>query len=316
MDRTDRLAKMAMTTPKSTQFLFVTTCFITCLNAASFDCAKARSNVEKTICTSPELSKIDEEMAAAFQATKGKLSATAFAEVRGNQIEWLRFASAYCSKTANGVPKELTQCLLDVFQSRRDALRETKRIGRFSTYVLVKYAAGDLQGSAGSSAYVQIDDPGTAVQQFNRNLRADTDAQERSSVSRTFKPLTDETVSVMTFEESWGGAHPVSGTTCNLYSFEAHTYLTFSEVLASSRWQSIASALIKKHFATMKLEERPDLDLTFPSGDKPFGFCVGPGYFSMSGFLSYANRADDGVDLPWVNFEPVLTPLGKRLFLK
>ena len=286
------------------------------LPAASFDCTKAKSMTEKAICTSPELSKIDVEMAGEFQATKGKLSATAFAEVRGNQIEWLRFASAYCSKTSNGVPKEVTQCLLGVYQSRRDALRETKRIGRFSTYVLVKYAPGEHPGSAGSSVYVQIDDPGTAVQQFNRNLRADTVAQERSSDSRTFKPLTDETVSVVRYEESWGGAHPVSGTTCSLYSFEAHTYLTFSEVFASSRWQSIASGLIKKHFATMKLDERPDLDLTFPSGDKPFSFCVEAGHFSMDGFLSYANRRDDGVDLPWINFEQVLTPLGKRLFLK
>ena len=285
--------------------------------AASFDCAKARSNVEKAICTSPELSKIDEEMAAAFQATKGKLSATAFAEVRGNQIEWLRFASAYCSKTSNGVPKELTQCLLDAYQSRRDALSETKRIGRFSTYVLVKYAAGELQGSAGSSTYVQIDDPGTAIQQFNKDLRADTtDAQQRSSVSRTVKPLRDDAVSVVNSVVVWGGVHPDSETSCYVYSFEAHRFLTLSEVFASSRWQSIASSHIKKHFATMKLEEQPDLDLSFYAGDKRFSFCVEAGHFSMSGFLSYANRAVDGVDLPWINFEPELTPLGKRLFLK
>src|ERR1035441_3156169 len=78
--------------------------------AASFDCTKARSKVEKAICADPELSKLDEEMAASFQSTKATLSVTAFAEVRGNQLEWLRFASAYCSKTSNGVPKELTQC--------------------------------------------------------------------------------------------------------------------------------------------------------------------------------------------------------------
>jgi hypothetical protein len=203
-----------------------------------------------------------------------------------------------------------------MYQSRRDALRETKKIGQFVTYVLAKYAAGDLQGGAGSVAYVQIDDPGTAVEQFNRQMRADLDAQENVSVSRTLKPLTDQTVSVVTFEESSGGAHPDSGTTCGLYSFEAHRYLTLSEVFASSRWQSIASDLIKKHFATMKPEERPEVDLTSYSGDKPFSFCVDSGHFSMDGFLSHAERASDGVDLPWATFEPVLTPLGRRLFLK
>ena len=77
-----------MTTPKSIQFLFATTCFITCLNAASFDCAKARSKVEKAICNDPELGKLDEELASAYKAALASHPLPSY--VRARQVAWLK----------------------------------------------------------------------------------------------------------------------------------------------------------------------------------------------------------------------------------
>lgn len=57
-------------------------------HAASFDCARVRSPAERLICAHPELSTLDEHLAAAYRA--------AFAAVpwkqrlRGAQVEWLR----------------------------------------------------------------------------------------------------------------------------------------------------------------------------------------------------------------------------------
>lgn len=56
--------------------------------AASFDCKKASTRIEKTICADPELSKADERLAALFtSATAASLSPLA---LRAEQTEWLR----------------------------------------------------------------------------------------------------------------------------------------------------------------------------------------------------------------------------------
>ena len=56
--------------------------------AASFDCKKASTRIEKTICSDPELSKADERLAAAF-AGVAAVSLSPLAS-RGEQAEWLR----------------------------------------------------------------------------------------------------------------------------------------------------------------------------------------------------------------------------------
>jgi uncharacterized protein len=56
--------------------------------AASFDCRKAATRIEKTICGDPELSRADERLAAAFAgATTASLSPIT---LRAEQAEWLR----------------------------------------------------------------------------------------------------------------------------------------------------------------------------------------------------------------------------------
>jgi uncharacterized protein len=65
-------------------------------HAASFDCSKASSNVEKTICASPALSKLDDELAADY---KGARSATVDLQtLQANQRSWLRERNACSSE--------------------------------------------------------------------------------------------------------------------------------------------------------------------------------------------------------------------------
>lgn len=78
--------------------------------AASFDCSKAQSKVEKLICADAELSKLDEEMAAAYiGAQKGSDSAT---DVRNAQKRWLRIRDA-CQDS---------QCLENTYTQRFTSL--------------------------------------------------------------------------------------------------------------------------------------------------------------------------------------------------
>lgn len=81
-------------------------------DAAGFDCAKAATTVEKTICADPELSGLDEALAALFRQN---LAADARAEtVRAGQRAWLKVRDA-CRDAA---------CLNAAYQDRLAALRK------------------------------------------------------------------------------------------------------------------------------------------------------------------------------------------------
>ena len=57
--------------------------------AASFDCAKARSGVEKAICADPKLSEYDERIAAAYKRALGEWDGAIRGYVREDQRHWL-----------------------------------------------------------------------------------------------------------------------------------------------------------------------------------------------------------------------------------
>lgn len=71
-------------------------------HAASFDCTKDVSQVEKLICTEDELSRLDDELAAAYRAASG--AAGAADQVRRDQRQWLAVRNAcgdrVCIKSA------------------------------------------------------------------------------------------------------------------------------------------------------------------------------------------------------------------------
>lgn len=55
--------------------------------AASFDCARASTAVERTVCASPHLSRLDEELAASFRDMLGRVANPA--ALRERQRDWL-----------------------------------------------------------------------------------------------------------------------------------------------------------------------------------------------------------------------------------
>ena len=58
-------------------------------HAASFDCARARTGVEKAICADPKLSEYDERIAAAYKRGLGEWNGAIRAYVRNDQRQWL-----------------------------------------------------------------------------------------------------------------------------------------------------------------------------------------------------------------------------------
>lgn len=91
--------------------------------AASFDCAKARSPIEKAICATPELSRADEELAAAYRAALASFPVPGF--VRETQRAWLRI-----------VPECLARpgACLDAWRQRAATLRAYGEARVYTSY--------------------------------------------------------------------------------------------------------------------------------------------------------------------------------------
>jgi uncharacterized protein len=91
--------------------------------AASFDCKKAVSWVEKTVCSNPELSNLDEEMAKAYHDALGSLSPAGQKETKQYQKQWLKEISQYCIKDKRQISNSAT-CLKISYKERITQLKK------------------------------------------------------------------------------------------------------------------------------------------------------------------------------------------------
>jgi uncharacterized protein len=69
------------------------------LQTASFDCAKASHPLEKTICASPKLSKLDGEVAALYKTRLAQLFDKQ--SFRGQQRDWQQLLRRRCARTCD-----------------------------------------------------------------------------------------------------------------------------------------------------------------------------------------------------------------------
>ena len=69
-------------------FTVAVACLALSANSAGFDCAKASSSMEKTICSNPNLSALDDQMAQAYKDARAKSSNQD--QLKGDQIAWIK----------------------------------------------------------------------------------------------------------------------------------------------------------------------------------------------------------------------------------
>jgi uncharacterized protein len=97
-------------------------------SAASFDCAKANSPSSKQICSDPQLSKLDDELAVVFSEARSKLSVDSQKLLIEGQRSWLRFHSRLCFFDNEAKPKDKkasVACQIDEYRTRIEALKKT-----------------------------------------------------------------------------------------------------------------------------------------------------------------------------------------------
>lgn len=90
------------------RIVFLTFLLATTASAASFDCGKAATAVEKTICSTPRLSSLDDELAATWKAVPKT------AALRNAQRQWI---------TERNECRELDECIEAAYLTRIAALR-------------------------------------------------------------------------------------------------------------------------------------------------------------------------------------------------
>jgi uncharacterized protein len=142
----------------ATVFLFVagSPFLATPTQAASFDCAKAGSGVEKMICGDQALSALDSKQEIAY---KGALAA---ARVAGDeamlakeQRNWLRYTRALCQDSA---------CLKQAYASRIEVL------ARNETHIIDESSCETPTGGKDCVAVVVKRDPNSRIASFNQEL--------------------------------------------------------------------------------------------------------------------------------------------------
>ena len=84
------------------------------------------------------------------------------------------------------------------------------------------------------------------------------------------------------------------------------------DVFNSPQWKELAKKKAKQHFKKQGIETADDIEIYAESKDA-FAYPVSPSGFFIDGFLSYAERAIDGVDMSWKAFGKYLTPMGQEL---
>jgi len=116
--------------------------------AASFDCTKATQPLDKRICGDAELSKLDEDLAAAYGKAKAGLSPAGQKVLQTGQHDWLGYSRRICKtrldpKIAKLVGESVEDCLKGEYRDRTEDLQQYAvyqssgfTFGRGETYVL------------------------------------------------------------------------------------------------------------------------------------------------------------------------------------
>lgn len=108
-------------------WIFVGSLMLATVQAASFDCAKANTGVEKLICKDELISRLDSQLGRAYQLAMNDASMVRKPELKAEQKNWIETARNACVDSA---------CLLDQYSSRLRVLTLIKTGQSEANYVV------------------------------------------------------------------------------------------------------------------------------------------------------------------------------------
>ena len=244
-----------------------------------FDCTKAANEVELAICTTPQLTAADREMAAAYGALNIKLTGAAKDHLLKDQQHWLAIRSEACI----GSRDEVIGCI-----KRRDASRLANlRVFGEGLYPFISEQALIKRGKVGKITYSidaswpRFDGPSADFSGVNREyatttakaaqdvIPPDTSAGELRgeqvwSYDQTFELRRPSPNAIAVAIGSYGfagGAHGYGGTAASLVDLRSGSKATLSEVFGrGDAWLQALVPLVRSDLKQQFTGDRPGFD--------------------------------------------------------
>lgn len=297
-------------------------------NAASFDCANARTNMENAICNDVELSQLDEKLSTEYKKSRTKLSSTSEQQLIASQRSWLKFFSIYCFVDINAAPvskADATICLVRAFKDRINDLVETgESIGGFNTFTAIDHNIRVLKDSQSiyvlERKFIQVNETNPFANALNRYLKfkEKTDLQDERGIESydiKLSKISPDWLYKQTLSEIFTGAYPTSSSDCGLYSIEQGRAIKISDIFLSNAWLHVFESVTREHFSELAKKEK-DFDMSMVSDFRPgitqpsslFPYCLNKKGIELYGFLPHVVRAFDGVIIEWPLLNKLLTP--------
>jgi uncharacterized protein len=229
--------------------------------AQAFDCAKAKAEVERTLCAHPELKAADDAMGAAYQALKAGLDAAEAAQLLQSQRIWLA-SREDCAKEA--------ECLLARTQERTRILSlkapgpeaDIRVVPIFraqapsATRWSIQYSAFQLQPQS-SEAFAEFLARSEAELPFEEMNAEDVLPEGRFYIhDETIEPtyLSSRFLSVLdSIYVDGGGAHGNYGRVGVHFDLMADSQALFADVFTPDAVQGMAPECVKMIAAEKKL---------------------------------------------------------------
>ncbi len=164
----------------------------------SFDCAKAKTAGELTICRDADLSAADRRLDAAFRRLKATQTPASFATVQTAQLAWLAYVTKSC-RAGGAMPRDpgeqnaLKACLTDDFGDRADRLEgvEVVSAGAFTIEPRMRVVTREKPQIEESDIYPWMSgDP--AADAFNRYVAKTLALDKRRMDDRDLFPFGDD----------------------------------------------------------------------------------------------------------------------------
>lgn len=238
------------------------------VQAASFDCAKAASQVEQAICANPTLGRADEVLARAYATALGGLGETAKATIQADQRQWLDFAALACTVDAQpfSVPLSGDQqtCLAMVYRDRVSRLSESGMEGEWRVYPRSSYSLVDdpdpdaYEGVATKDiSSPRIDEDTPVAVAFNALMDAadraaapDPKAEDYQTSDVAVTTRVDSvgsqriSLATTTYWMGHGAAHGNYAITHAHYLTEPMRMLVATDLFAGEGWQEVLGRLV------------------------------------------------------------------------
>lgn len=311
--------------------------------AASFDCAKARTAVEKAICTSPDLSKLDDTLLVAYKTALGGLTRKAAAELKSSQRHWLDFVQRACTKDASVAKSAYDDigrdCLATVYRDRIAVLESSRMLGGYRFYPVGIYdVRPEAEGGANAVAVTnsvnvaEIDGTSALARAFNAEMakqltavrgrtaptgQAEVDNVDSSVIIRP-ESVSASLITMEVYSQSYihGAAHGLYGISYLNFRIDEKRPLAAEDIFSGKGWQRALAALgyakLKEYLANRLTLDGPK-DIVSSVSDPGNWLLQNEGLrlqFQPYEVAPYSERAP-AVTVPWRALKPYLAPRAK-----